>query len=193
MLNGFGGDETRRFEVSVNLLGQFVVFGAVGGVPIVEGNVKTIEVGLAAGCNVGHKLLGGDACFFGGNHDGCAMRVVGTYKMHFMTLHALRTNPDVGLDVFHDVTDVEIAVGIGQCGRDKNLSLGSSEVRNGRGRHEGSTCRGILDFMGFGCPMSLNFRPFAESFTCRPQNNSKKPSNRSLTPTRAKILSPPKP
>jgi hypothetical protein len=41
-----------------------------------------------------------------------------------MTLHALRTNPDVSLDVFHDVTDVEIAIGIRQRGRDKNLSLG---------------------------------------------------------------------
>jgi hypothetical protein len=41
-----------------------------------------------------------------------------------VALHALRTNPDVGLDVFHDVTDVKIAIGIGQSGRDKNLSLG---------------------------------------------------------------------
>jgi hypothetical protein len=53
-----------------------------------------------------------------------------------MPLHALRTNPNVGLDVFHDVTDVEIAIGIWQSCRDKNLSLGGSEVRNGRGRHE---------------------------------------------------------
>jgi hypothetical protein len=52
------------------------------------------------------------------------MRVVGTHKVHLMTLHALRTNPSVGLDVLHDVTDVEIAIGIRQSGRDKNLSLG---------------------------------------------------------------------
>jgi hypothetical protein len=67
------------------------------------------------------------------------VRIVGAHKMHLMALHALRANPDVGLDVLHDVTDVKIAVGIRQSGRDKNLSLGSSGVRNRRGRHEGAT------------------------------------------------------
>ena len=192
LLDGLGGDEACSFEIAVNLLGQFVVFGAVGGVPIVKGDVKAIQIRLATRSNIGHKLLWRDACFFGSNHDRSAMRVVGTHKVHLMTLHALRTNPSVGLDVLHDVTDVKIAVGIGQSGRDKYLSLGIGEVRISRGRHEGSVCRGILDFMGFSPPMSLNFLPFAESFTCRPQNNSKKPSNRSSTPTLAKISSPPK-
>jgi hypothetical protein len=93
--------------------------------PIVKGNVKAIEVRLSACSNVSYKLLRGDASFFGCNHDGRAVRIVGTHKMDLVALHALRTNPNVCLDVFHDVTDVEIAIGIGQSGRDKKLSRGS--------------------------------------------------------------------
>jgi hypothetical protein len=41
-----------------------------------------------------------------------------------MTLHALEAHPDIGLDVFHDVADVEVAVGIRQGGGDEKLALG---------------------------------------------------------------------
>jgi hypothetical protein len=41
------------------------------------------------------------------------MRVVGAHEMHFVAAHALEAHPDVGLDVFHDVADVERAIGIG--------------------------------------------------------------------------------
>jgi hypothetical protein len=50
------------------------------------------------------------------------MRIVGTDKVHLVTLHALVTHPDVGLDVLHDVADVEIAVGIRQGGGHEELA-----------------------------------------------------------------------
>src|SRR5690242_1035155 len=34
--------------------------------------------------------------------------------MHRMALHALVAHPDVGLDVLHDVADMEGAIGVGQ-------------------------------------------------------------------------------
>jgi hypothetical protein len=37
--------------------------------------------------------------------------------------HALGTDPDVGLDVFHDVADVEMAISVRQCRRHKNLTF----------------------------------------------------------------------
>jgi hypothetical protein len=36
--------------------------------------------------------------------------------MHLAALHSLVPHPDVGLDVFHDVADVELAVGVRQGG-----------------------------------------------------------------------------
>ena len=52
-----------------------------------------------------------------------AMRVVGTHKIDCVPLHTLKTHPDVRLYVFHHVADVEIAVGIGQGGGDKQATL----------------------------------------------------------------------
>ena len=37
-------------------------------------------------------------------------------------LHALKPHPDVGLDVFHDVADMKVAVGVGQGGGDKECA-----------------------------------------------------------------------
>ena len=53
------------------------------------------------------------ACF-GAEHDRRAVRVVGADEVHLVALHALDAHPDVGLDVFHDVAEVERAVGVGQ-------------------------------------------------------------------------------
>ena len=100
-------------QVAVNLAGQFVVLGGVGAVPVVKADVKAVQVRLAPGSDVGHELLGRFASLLGGNHDGRAVRVVGTHKVDRVALHALETHPDIGLDVFHDVADVEITVGVG--------------------------------------------------------------------------------
>ena len=40
-------------------------------------------------------------------HDRRAVRVVGADEMHLVALHPLEAHPDVGLDVLHDVADVE--------------------------------------------------------------------------------------
>jgi hypothetical protein len=97
--------------------------------PVVKRDVKPVQVGLAARGDVGHELLGRLAGLFGGNHDRRAVRIVGADEVHRVPLHALKPHPDVGLDVFHDVADVEIAVGIRQGGGDEKLA------RDGRGSH----------------------------------------------------------
>ena len=100
-----------------------MVLGRVGAVPVVKVNVKTVQVRFATSGDVGHKLLWGDAGLLGGNHDGCAVRVVCAHEIDFVALHALETHPDVGLDVLHDVADVKVAVGVGQGGGNKKLAL----------------------------------------------------------------------
>ena len=85
--------------------------------------MKAVQVLRTTRGDVSDKLLRCFACFFGSDHDGRAMRVVGTHKIDRVSLHTLKTHPDVRLYVFHHVADVEIAVGIGQGGGDKQATL----------------------------------------------------------------------
>ena len=73
-------------------------------------------------CDLGDEGFGRLPGFLGGEHDRRAVRVVGADEMHLVPLHALEAHPDIGLDVFHDVADVERAVGVGQSGGDEELA-----------------------------------------------------------------------
>ena len=126
-------------QVAVNLAGQLVVLGRIGAVPVVKRNVKAVQIRLATGRDVCHELLGRFAGLFGGDHDGRAVRVVRAHKVHLVALHALEAHPDVGLDVLHDVADVEIAVGIRQGGGDEELAV--RFLKTVMGRHGGTVCR----------------------------------------------------
>jgi hypothetical protein len=76
------------------------------------------------------KGLGCLARLFSGNHDGRAMGVVGTDKVHLVAQHALQAHPGVGLDVLHHVADVKGRVGVGQGGGDKQLATHGSDSRS---------------------------------------------------------------
>ena len=133
LLDGARLDQARRLQVRVDGLRQRGVLGAVRAVPVVMADQKAVQIRLAAGLDVGHELLGRLAGFFSRNHDRRAVRIVGADKVDRVALHALVPHPDVGLDVFHDVTDVEIAVGIRQRGGDEDLAGGGHAARLFRG------------------------------------------------------------
>jgi hypothetical protein len=42
--------------------------------------------------------------------------------MNFISAHAHKAHPDIRLNVFHDVTNMECTVGIGQGGGDEQLT-----------------------------------------------------------------------
>ncbi len=136
LLNRALGNQPVVAQRQVNALRQLVVFGAVGAVPVVKADGKAVKVRLAAAGNLCHKRLRGKPGFFCGNHDGCAVRVVGANKVHLMPVHAQCPHPNVGLDVLHDVPNVKLAVGIGQGGGNKQAAVGG-----GRGTHVGRYCR----------------------------------------------------
>jgi hypothetical protein len=50
--------------------------------------------------------------------------IVGPHEVDRIALHSLRTHPGVGLDVFHDVADVEVAVGVRQGGGGEDFACG---------------------------------------------------------------------
>ena len=57
--------------------------------------------------------------------------VVGADEVHFVPLHPLEAHPDVGLDVLHDVADVERAVRVRQRRRDEQLPAGRAHESRG--------------------------------------------------------------
>ena len=89
-----------------------MVFWRICRSPIVMADMEAVEVLLAAGSDFRHKGLRRETALLGSNHDRGAVHVVGADKVHDVAAHAFMTNPNVGLDVFHDVTHMEGAVGI---------------------------------------------------------------------------------
>ena len=116
-------DEARVLKAQVDLTRKFVVFRSVRAVPVVEADVKTIKVLTAAGGDFGYERLGRDAALLGRNHDGCAVHVVRAHEVHAVARHAFVADPNVGLDVLHDVAHVEGAVRIRQGGGDEKIAL----------------------------------------------------------------------
>ena len=110
--------EARGSELAVDVLRQFGVLGRIGRMPVVEADVKSVQILLALGADAPDQLLRRDAFGFRLEHDGCAVCVVGADEVHFMALHALESHPDIGLDVLHDMADVKRAIGIRQGGGD---------------------------------------------------------------------------
>ena len=99
--------------------------------PVVERDVKAVEVLLAAGGDAGDEGLRRLPGLLGRDHDRRAVGIVGTDEMHLMALHALKAHPDVGLDVLHHVADVERRVGVGQRGGDEEFARHGSILGTG--------------------------------------------------------------
>ena len=84
--------------------------------------MEAVEILLATGSDLAHEFLRRHAGLFGGDHDRRAMRIIRSDKIHLVAAHAHEAHPDIGLDVFHDVADVESAIGVGQGGGDEQLA-----------------------------------------------------------------------
>ena len=81
---------------------------------MIEADMKALQVSGPVRRDARNQLLRGDALGLGLEHDRRAVRVVRADEMHVIAAHPLEAHPDVGLDVLHDVPDVERAVGVGQ-------------------------------------------------------------------------------
>ena len=83
------------------------------------------------GTHARDQLLGSDAFFFGTQHDGGAVGVVGANVVAAIALHFLKAHPDICLNIFNQMAQMDAAV----C------------VRQGRGDQYFSG----LDLIGFCC------------------------------------------
>jgi hypothetical protein len=94
-------------------------------VVVVEGHeVAEVAAVLADAVD---ELFGRQALLFGAQHDRRAVGVVGADECTWLPACA-GTHPDVGLDVAHQVAEVDVAVGVGQGVGDEDLAHGKSWV-----------------------------------------------------------------
>ena len=105
------------------LLGKQAVLVRVGGVIVVETNPETGEVRLVLAGRGGDQGLGRDALLAGAQHDGGAMGVIGAHVAAVMAAQFLESDPDVRLDVLHQVANMDRPVGIGQGAGDQNCAF----------------------------------------------------------------------
>ncbi len=92
--------------------------------PVVEADMKAVEVTRPRGAHVGDELLWRLTGPLGRDHDRRAVRVFSPDEVNGVTAHLLEPHPDVGLDVLHDVAHVQRTVGIGQGSGDKEAAAG---------------------------------------------------------------------
>jgi len=118
----FFTDEARFPECGPDLAADLAIGIAVGTAVVIELNIearKIIDMGLP------HP---GDQCFLGTAllpcpvHDCRAVRVVGTDIHAAISPEFLESNPDIGLNVFDQMPQVDMPVGIRKGGSDENLT-----------------------------------------------------------------------
>ena len=102
------------------------------------------------------------------------MGVVCANKVNVVALHSLVPHPNIGLDVFHDVANVEIAIGVGQGGGDKKLARHGQLGKWGRGVAEDGNAPKtlILD----GSPVLDRYQPKKAQMSSRWAWASEKPN-----------------
>ena len=134
LFDGAFRDMAGGLELLVDKLRQLVVLGRVGGVIVVERHAEVGEVARVLGVHTFDELLGRDAFLRGTQHHRRAVGVVGADVMAFVPAQFLEPHPDVGLDVLHQMPEMDRAVGVGQGAGDEDFSfvLGHDALIAGR-------------------------------------------------------------
>ncbi|EFC53437.1 hypothetical protein NEISUBOT_03440 [Neisseria subflava NJ9703] len=110
------------FQRAVNLFGKLFVFRGMGAVIIVVADAETGKVGEVLFAHFGNHVFGRDALFLRGQHHGRAVGVIGAAVVAFVAAQFLEAHPNVGLNVFDHVAEVDAAVGIRQRGSNKDFA-----------------------------------------------------------------------
>ncbi len=123
LLDGAHLDEAGGLELQVDIVGVVLRFRRIGGVIVVEAHQEAVEIRLMLIPRAGDELLGRDPLLLRAQHDGCAVGVIGAHVPAFVAAHLLEAHPDVGLDVLHQMAQMNGAVGVGQGAGDENAAF----------------------------------------------------------------------
>ena len=107
-------DKTLFFRRRVDLLGESLVLRRIRRVIIVELYLKISKVLEMHRVATRDELFGRDPLLASANHDWSTMGVVGANVDAIIAAKLLKTNPEIGLDIFDEMTEMNVAVRIRQ-------------------------------------------------------------------------------
>jgi hypothetical protein len=109
------------FEASEHQVGEVTVFGAVRRMKLIVADEEALIGRAVLLGDAGDQRLGRQPLGLRLDHDRRAVRVFSTHVETVVTLHPLKSNPNIGLNGLDDVTEVQRAVGVGQGAGDEDL------------------------------------------------------------------------
>jgi len=92
-------------------------------VVIIECDAELGKIGQMFFFDLGDKLFRGNAFPISPEHDRRAVRVVRADVIAKVAALFLETHPNIGLNIFNQVAEMNGAVGIGQRASDENFSI----------------------------------------------------------------------
>ena len=114
-----GGDRPALLHGLIDAVAEGAVFWAVGGVIVVEADFEIGKILRVLRVAAGDQFFGRDAFGARAHHDRRAVRVVRADIDAGVAAHLLEAHPEIGLDVFDEMPEVDVAVGVRQ-GRGDN-------------------------------------------------------------------------
>ena len=93
---------------------------AIGATVVIEGDLKACKVGEVSLSHSSDQILFAATLGPRANHDGRAMRVISAEIDRAMAAELLEPHKDVGLNVFDQMPEVDVAVGVRERGGDED-------------------------------------------------------------------------
>jgi hypothetical protein len=121
LLNHATFDQIAFRQAMVDLFYELAVLLGVGGVKIVKLDHEPAEITLVFLLIRHHHFLGADALFPGLQHDGGAMSIAAADENAVATPKSLEANPDIRLNVFNEVPQVDGPVRVRQSAGDQDF------------------------------------------------------------------------
>jgi hypothetical protein len=89
-----------------------------------EFDLKIFEILGVISITFANELFRGDALLAGFDHDRGAMGVIGADEGAIVSAHFLKAIPEVGLQVFDQVANVNVAIGVGERASHQDITAG---------------------------------------------------------------------
>ena len=113
-------------QTGVNQVGVVAGFRRMRRVEIVKADVEAGKIAEMLIMHARDQRLRRDAFLLGAQHDWRAVRIVGAdvpaRRYPVFRLHFLEAHPDIGLDIFDKMAEMDRAVGVRQGGSDENFA-----------------------------------------------------------------------
>ena len=95
-----------------NQFRKFPILRRVCGVVVIKGNIESCKILPMFISHLFDQRLGSDPLRAGLEHDRCAVSIFRADVVGLVTAHPLKTRPDVSLNVFNKMTEVNRTVGV---------------------------------------------------------------------------------